>query len=178
MVVGQISPSSVRVFPSSPSAFWVFDHDLSSVISDFEIFFLISAASTVSTVETRRLTKYSTEASRAKHKFAVKRNSWPKTRGVAMNPVDHPHGGVSTSVSPQGDVERRWCLTILYRVTINTLVRRRRCRGTPPRVKRRVSLPQGGLVCCVVPRRRRIKAFNVFTSGLGFIGLHWSFLGL
>jgi large subunit ribosomal protein L8e len=34
-----------------------------------------------------------TEASRAKHKFAVKRNSWPKTRGVAMNPVDHPHGG-------------------------------------------------------------------------------------
>ena len=35
----------------------------------------------------------SAEASRAKHKFAVKRNSWPKTRGVAMNPVDHPHGG-------------------------------------------------------------------------------------
>jgi large subunit ribosomal protein L8e len=34
-----------------------------------------------------------TEAGRAKHKFAVKRNSWPKTRGVAMNPVDHPHGG-------------------------------------------------------------------------------------
>jgi hypothetical protein len=33
------------------------------------------------------------EASRAKHKFAVKRNCWPKTRGVAMNPVDHPHGG-------------------------------------------------------------------------------------
>ncbi len=31
----------------------------------------------------------SAEASRAKHKFAVKRNSWPKTRGVAMNPVDH-----------------------------------------------------------------------------------------
>merc|ERR1712230_653 len=30
------------------------------------------------------------KASRAKHKFAVKRNSWPKTRGVAMNPVDHP----------------------------------------------------------------------------------------
>ena len=30
-----------------------------------------------------------TEASRAKHKFAVKRNCWPKTRGVAMNPVDH-----------------------------------------------------------------------------------------
>lgn len=35
-----------------------------------------------------------TEASRAKHKFAVKRGAnWPRTRGVAMNPVDHPHGG-------------------------------------------------------------------------------------
>jgi len=33
------------------------------------------------------------KASRAKHKYAVKRNRWPKTRGVAMNPVDHPHGG-------------------------------------------------------------------------------------
>lgn len=32
---------------------------------------------------------HSSEASRAKHKYAVKRNSWPKTRGVAMNPVDH-----------------------------------------------------------------------------------------
>lgn len=27
------------------------------------------------------------------HKFKVKRNEWPKVRGVAMNPVDHPHGG-------------------------------------------------------------------------------------
>lgn len=33
------------------------------------------------------------KASRAKAKYAVKRNAWPKTRGVAMNPVDHPHGG-------------------------------------------------------------------------------------
>ncbi|KAK0621394.1 translation protein SH3-like domain-containing protein [Bombardia bombarda] len=34
------------------------------------------------------------KASRAKHKFAAKRGAtWPKTRGVAMNPVDHPHGG-------------------------------------------------------------------------------------
>jgi len=27
------------------------------------------------------------------HKYKAKRNSWPKVRGVAMNPVDHPHGG-------------------------------------------------------------------------------------
>jgi len=26
-------------------------------------------------------------------KYKVKRNSWPKVRGVAMNPVEHPHGG-------------------------------------------------------------------------------------
>jgi len=33
------------------------------------------------------------KAGRAFHKFAAKRNEWPKVRGVAMNPVDHPHGG-------------------------------------------------------------------------------------
>lgn len=33
------------------------------------------------------------KAGRAFHKYRVKRHSWPKTRGVAMNPVDHPHGG-------------------------------------------------------------------------------------
>ena len=27
------------------------------------------------------------------HKYKAKRNSWPRTRGVAMNPVEHPHGG-------------------------------------------------------------------------------------
>jgi len=27
------------------------------------------------------------------HKFKVKRNCWPRVRGVAMNPVEHPHGG-------------------------------------------------------------------------------------
>jgi len=26
-------------------------------------------------------------------KYKVKRNCWPKVRGVAMNPVEHPHGG-------------------------------------------------------------------------------------
>jgi large subunit ribosomal protein L8e len=33
------------------------------------------------------------KAGRAWHKFRVKRNSWPSVRGVAMNPVEHPHGG-------------------------------------------------------------------------------------
>eukprot|EP00771_Trimastix_marina_P000768 gnl/Trimastix_PCT/18.p1 GENE.gnl/Trimastix_PCT/18~~gnl/Trimastix_PCT/18.p1 ORF type:complete len:256 (+),score=44.58 gnl/Trimastix_PCT/18:86-853(+) len=33
------------------------------------------------------------KAGRAYHKFKVKRKCWPRVRGVAMNPVDHPHGG-------------------------------------------------------------------------------------
>ena len=33
------------------------------------------------------------KAGNAYHKFKVKRNCWPKVRGVAMNPVEHPHGG-------------------------------------------------------------------------------------
>ena len=27
------------------------------------------------------------------HKYRAKRKHWPRVRGVAMNPVDHPHGG-------------------------------------------------------------------------------------
>jgi len=27
------------------------------------------------------------------YKYKVKRNCWPQVRGVAMNPVEHPHGG-------------------------------------------------------------------------------------
>jgi len=33
------------------------------------------------------------KAGRAYWKYKLKRNCWPKVRGVAMNPVDHPHGG-------------------------------------------------------------------------------------
>ena len=40
-----------------------------------------------------RIDKPLLKAGRAYHKYKVKRNCWPKTRGVAMNPVDHPHGG-------------------------------------------------------------------------------------
>ncbi len=92
------------------------------------------------------------EASRAKHKFAVKRNSWPKTRGVAMNPVDHPHG-VCNSNTALGS-------TLLTRdrvVTINISVRRLRSRDMLRKVKRLVSLLLGELVCCVVPKRSRTR---------------------
>jgi len=40
-----------------------------------------------------RLDKPMLKAGRAYHKYKAKRNSWPKVRGVAMNPVEHPHGG-------------------------------------------------------------------------------------
>lgn len=40
-----------------------------------------------------RIDKPLLKAGRAFHKYRVKRNCWPRTRGVAMNPVDHPHGG-------------------------------------------------------------------------------------
>jgi len=40
-----------------------------------------------------RIDKPIMKAGRAYWKFKSKRNSWPHVRGVAMNPVDHPHGG-------------------------------------------------------------------------------------
>jgi hypothetical protein len=103
-----------------------------------------------------------TEASRAKHKFAVKRNSWPKTRGVAMNPVDHPHG-VCTHKTKSKDK----LLTGNRVVIINILVRLRQSRDTLHKVKRRVSLLLGELVCCVVLKRSRTKWVDGVFSLLG-----------
>jgi len=40
-----------------------------------------------------RLDKPLLKAGSAFHKYKNKRNCWPKVRGVAMNPVEHPHGG-------------------------------------------------------------------------------------
>lgn len=33
------------------------------------------------------------KAGRSYYKYRKKRNSWPRVRGVARNPVEHPHGG-------------------------------------------------------------------------------------
>eukprot|EP00301_Raphidiophrys_heterophryoidea_P000097 c10052_g1_i2.p1 GENE.c10052_g1_i2~~c10052_g1_i2.p1 ORF type:complete len:267 (+),score=51.14 c10052_g1_i2:37-801(+) len=40
-----------------------------------------------------RLEKPMLKAGRAYHKYHAKRKCWPVVRGVAMNPVEHPHGG-------------------------------------------------------------------------------------
>lgn len=40
-----------------------------------------------------RIDKPLLKAGASYHKYRVKRNCWPRVRGVAMNPVEHPHGG-------------------------------------------------------------------------------------
>jgi hypothetical protein len=40
-----------------------------------------------------RIDKPILKAGRAYFKYKAKRHSWPKVRGVTMNPVDHPFGG-------------------------------------------------------------------------------------
>lgn len=40
-----------------------------------------------------RIDKPILKAGRAYYAAKAKRNNWPKVRGVAMNPVEHPHGG-------------------------------------------------------------------------------------
>ena len=79
-----------------------------------------------------RLDKPMLKAGRAYHKYRVKRNSWPKVRGVAMNPVEHPRTvevTTSTSVTlPQVAApmcqDKRWVL--LLRVALDVCVVRRR----------------------------------------------------
>lgn len=81
-----------------------------------------------------------------------------------MNPVDHPHGGVSGINSLCCDTE----LTHVYRVTINTLVKPLRSTGTLYLVRRQVLSQPGGLVCCVVLRRSRTKGFlGICFQGFG-----------
>lgn len=87
-----------------------------------------------------------------------------------MNPVDHPHGGVS--IPETGDVlEAEWLITT-NRVTTNILVRLLPSPDTPPKVKRPVLLPPEGRVFCVVPRRRRNKVAGIH----GLMG--WCYTGL
>ncbi|KAK3808317.1 MAG: 60S ribosomal protein L8-like protein, partial [Benniella sp.] len=75
-----------------------------------------------------RIDKPLLKAGRAFHKFRVKRNSWPKTRGVAMNPEEE---------------------------TTNTLVTPRPLPALPSPVRRLVSLLLAALVCSAVPRSSR-----------------------
>ncbi|KAB8300275.1 hypothetical protein EYC80_000476 [Monilinia laxa] len=112
------------------------------------------------------------KASRAKHKFAVKRNSWPKTRGVAMNPVDHPHGVCKTC-----HFNQKQALIRNRVVTINILVKHPQSQDTPHKVKRLVSLLREELVCYVVPKRSRIERVEGIFITSDMLGLHLCNLG-
>jgi hypothetical protein len=92
------------------------------------------------------------KASRAKHKYAVKRNSWPKTRGVAMNPVDAPHGGGNHQ-----HIGKEKNFHPGNYGTNTPQVRLPQFQDTPVPVKRWVLLPLAELVCSVVRKRRRIR---------------------
>merc|ERR1711976_253196 len=56
-----------------------------------------------------RIDKPILKAGRAYHKYKVKRNCWPKVRGVAMNPVEHPHGGGNHQHNGHPSTTRRDC---------------------------------------------------------------------
>ncbi len=100
-----------------------------------------------------------TEASRAKHKFAVKRNSWPKTRGVAMNPVDHVRASKNQQIFTVANVLSS--LTVV--VTISISVKPRPSHVTLHKVKKPVLSRPGERVCSAVPRRQRIRVVASFS---------------
>lgn len=95
------------------------------------------------------------KASRAKHKFAVKRNSWPKTRGVAMNPVDHV-----CLEQNLGEIQMLTNGSLTVVVTTSISVRLRPSRDTQHKVKRPVSSLPGEPVYSAVHKRRRIKCLE------------------
>jgi len=72
-----------------------------------------------------RIDKPMLKAGRAYYKYKVKRNCWPKTRGVAMNPVDHPHGGGNhqhighaSTVSRESAPGQKVIYPVIYYITV------------------------------------------------------------
>jgi large subunit ribosomal protein L8e len=54
-----------------------------------------------------RLEKPFLKAGNVWHRYTAKRKAWPVVRGVAMNPVDHPHaGGAHQHIGKPGTVSR------------------------------------------------------------------------
>lgn len=86
------------------------------------------------------------KAGRAYHKYKAKRNSWPRVRGVAMNPVDHPHGGgeyTGPCPSPSHLVPRHppSALPSPLQVTTSTSATAPPSAATAPLARRSVSSP-------------------------------------
>lgn len=76
-----------------------------------------------------RIDKPMLKAGRAYHKYKAKRNCWPKVRGVAMNPVEHPHGGGNHQHIGKASTVKRGtsagrkvnCLIIFLTISTNSL---------------------------------------------------------
>lgn len=118
-----------------------------------------------------RIDKPLLKAGAAYHKYKVKRNCWPKTRGVAMNPVDHPHVCIFTQPAIN-DLSLTLPLLPMNRVVVitNILVKPRQSPDTPLPVKKLVSSLPEELVYYVVPSRSRIKYFyNIVFHLLSFL---------
>jgi large subunit ribosomal protein L8e len=99
-----------------------------------------------------RIDKPMLKAGRAFHAAKAKKNNWPKTRGVAMNPVDHPHGGGNHQVSPDNAL-LRWAQALMQSFPLySTLVRHRPSPVTPLLDKRLVCWLPAVLVSCEEPR--------------------------
>ena len=103
------------------------------------------------------------EASRAKHKFHAKRNSWPKTRGVAMNPVDHVRSLYVYHTLLFRLLTCSYSLTVV--VTTSISVKPQPSTVTPQRVKRPVSLLPEELVFCAVHKRPRSRRAHELLCG-------------
>jgi hypothetical protein len=84
------------------------------------------------------------KAGRKHHAMKAKRNSWPRTRGVAMNPVDRMSLSMLTTMSANNQIP-----TVV--VIINISVTLPPWPETHPPVKRLVLSPPGGLVSSGVP---------------------------
>ncbi|KAG8935239.1 60S ribosomal protein L2A [Tulasnella sp. 419] len=98
-----------------------------------------------------RIDKPLLKAGRAYHKFKAKRYNWPRTRGVAMNPVDHPHGGGNHQVRHSTRPTVLLGLTLYY----STSEKLPPLQGTLFLVKKSVLLLPAEPVCCAVPSRSR-----------------------
>jgi ribosomal protein L2 len=106
-----------------------------------------------------RVDKPFLKAGRKFHAMRAKRNSWPRTRGVAMNPVDHPHGG--------GNHQREFCAnkSFITKTDMKTSVTLAPLRAIPAPVRRLVSSPLAALVRSAAPvpsrtRKRGTRSFD------------------
>jgi hypothetical protein len=117
-----------------------------------------------------RVDKPFLKAGRKYHAMKAKRNSWPRTRGVAMNPVDRkPHWSLSQTLADfQIPTEE---------VTTSTLVTLRPWPETHPPVKRLVLSPPGEPVSSGVPSTslpptsKRIDGFDELDMEVWIFGL-------